>query len=173
MKDKKVLILKKLRTTKDISTKYKRWMNDQDVHRYTEQGHKRHTIEEIREFVKKKNNSKNEFLYGIFIINNKSKIHIGNIKLGPINHKNKSSEISYFIGEKKLWGKGYTTLAIGEIIKKAKKKGINILRAGLYDVNIGSEKVLLKNGFKLDKKIKSQVIYKGKKFNTRWLKKII
>ena len=112
-------------------------------------------------------------MYGIFLINNKSKIHIGNIKLGPINHKNKSAEISYFIGEKKLWGKGYTTLAIGEIIKKAKKKGINILRAGLYDVNIGSEKVLLKNGFKLDKKIKSQVIYKGKKFDTRWLKKII
>ena len=116
------IILRKLNLKSDISNKYKSWMNDFEVHKYTEQKYTKHSLANIRKFVQEKNNSKNEFLYGIFLINKKSKIHIGNIKLGPINHKNKSAEISYFIGEKKLWGKGYTTLAIGEIIKKAKKK---------------------------------------------------
>ena len=72
----------------------------------------------------------------IFILN------IGNIKLGPINFIHKTGEISYFIGEKELWGKGYTTLAIKEIIKIAKKMGLKKLKAGLYEMNIGSKKVL-------------------------------
>ena len=36
----------------------------------------------------------------------------------------KTAEISYFIGEKNLWGKGYMAKAIHEIIKIAKKKKI-------------------------------------------------
>ena len=40
------------------------------------------------------------------------KIHIGNIKLGPIDFIHKNALISYFIGEKKYWGKNITTMAI-------------------------------------------------------------
>ena len=117
----KSLILKKLNIKKDISKKYLSWMNDQEVHKYTEQKYKKHSFLDIRNFVKK-NESKNEFLYGIFLKEKKLKKHIGNIKLGPINTTHKTAEISYFIGEKKFWGKGLTTLAISEIIKIAKKK---------------------------------------------------
>ena len=48
-----------------------------------------------------------------------------------------------------MWGKGYTTQAIREIIKLAKKKGIKKLRAGLYEMNIGSKKSLQKMALKL------------------------
>ena len=59
----------------------------------------------------------------ITIVNiTKNNNHIGNIKLGPINFIHKNAVISYFIGEKKLWKRGYTTLAIEEIIKIAKKR---------------------------------------------------
>ena len=140
-----VIILKKLNLKKDISNKYQNWMNDFEVHKYTEQKYIKHSLADIRNFVREKNKSKNEFLYGIFLKKNNLNIHIGNIKLGPINFIHKYAEISYFIGEKELWGKGYTTLAIKEIIKIAKKKGIKKLKAGLYEMNIGSKKVLMKN----------------------------
>ena len=117
-----VIILKKLNLKKDISNKYQNWMNDFEVHKYTEQKYIKHSLADIRNFVREKNKSKNEFLYGIFLKKNNLNIHIGNIKLGPINFIHKYAEISYFIGEKELWGKGYTTLAIKEIIKIAKKK---------------------------------------------------
>ena len=161
-----VIILKKLNLKKNISNKYQNWMNDFEVHKYTEQKYKKHSLADIRNFVREKNKSKNEFLYGIFLKKNNLNIHIGNIKLGPINFIHKYAEISYFIGEKELWGKGYTALAIKEIIKIAKKKGIKKLKAGLYEMNIGSKKILMKNGFKIEGKFKSEIIYKGKRFNS-------
>ena len=50
----KSLILKKLNIKKDISKKYLSWMNDQEVHKYTEQKYKKHSFLDIRNFVKKK-----------------------------------------------------------------------------------------------------------------------
>ena len=105
---------RKLNPNKDVGDDYLKWMNDYEVHKYTEQKNKKHTIKEIKKFVKEKNKSKNEFLYGIFF----KKKHIGNIKLGPIRFVHKSAEISYFIGKKELWGKGYTNKAIKLLIKK-------------------------------------------------------
>ena len=173
MKKKKLLLLKKIDLKNDISEKYLKWMNDLEVHKYTKQKYKKHSLEDIRNFVREKNKSKNEFLYGIFLKRNNLNIHIGNIKLGPINFIHKTSEISYFIGEKELWGKGYTTLAIKEIIKIAKKMGLKKLKAGLYEMNIGSKKVLEKNNFKFEAKFKSEIVYKGKRYNLYWFGKIL
>ena len=88
-------------------------MNDFEVHKYTEQKYKKHTLKDIKSYVTQKNKSKNEFLFGIFLKENNN--HIGNIKLGPINFIHKTAEISYFIGEKDLWGKSYTTMVIKKI----------------------------------------------------------
>ena len=168
-----VIILKKLNLKKDISKKYQNWLNDFEVQRYTEQKYKKHSLADIRNFVRKKNKSKNEFLYGIFLKKNNLNIHIGNIKLGPISIIHKHANISYFIGEMELWNKGYTTLAIEEIIKIAKRKGVKKLKAGLFEMNIGSKKVLIKNGFKIEGKFKSEIIYKRKRFDSYWFGKVI
>lgn len=169
----KRVILKKLNLNKDISKKYQNWMNDLEVHKYTEQKYTRHSLTSIRKFVREKNKSKNEFLFGIFLNNNNSYLHIGNIKLGPVNFIHKNAEVSYFIGEKELWGKGYTTLAIKEIIKIAKKMGLKKLRAGLYEMNIGSKKALEKNNFKLEGKLKSELLFNGKRCNAYLFGKIL
>ena len=163
MKKSKEIILKKLTLRKDISLKYQGWMNDFEVHKFTEQKYMKHSLIKIRKFVREKNNSKNEFLYGIFLKEDNSMTHIGNIKIGPINFIHRNAELSYFIGEKKLWGKGYTSLAIIEATKIAKRMGIKKLKAGCYEKNIGSKKVLEKNKFKLEGKLESEFIYKKKR----------
>jgi RimJ/RimL family protein N-acetyltransferase len=167
------IILRKLNLNKDISNKYLEWMNDLEIHKYTQQKYIKHTLSKIKKFVKEKNKSKNEFLYGIFLNRNNLNIHIGNIKLGPINFVNKTGQISYFIGEKELWGKGYATLAIKEIIKIANKMNLKKLKAAVYEMNIGSKKVLEKNNFKLEGKLKSEIICRGKKANSYLFEKIL
>lgn len=157
------IILRKLNLKRDISKKYKAWMNDFEVHKYTEQKYIKHSLANIRKFVREKNNSDNEFLYGIFLKKKNLNMHIGNIKIGPINFIHKKAELSYFIGEKKLWGKGYASLAIIEAIKIAKKMGIKKLKAGCYEKNIGSRKVLEKNKFKLEAKLKSEYVFMNKR----------
>ena len=147
----------------DISKKYQSWMNDFEVHKYTEQKYVKHSLANIRKFVIEKNNSKKIFFYGIFLNKDNSNIHIGNIKIGPINFIHKNAELSYFIGEKKLWGKGYASLAIREAVKIAKKMGIKKLKAGCYEKNIGSRKALEKNKFKLEGKLKSEYVFMNKR----------
>lgn len=152
--------LKKL-SNKDITEKYLKWMNDKKVHQYTEQRHSKHSIKKIKKFVSEKNKSKNEFLFGIYLKNQ----HIGNIKLGPINNIHKYAFISYFIGERNLNGKGYATIAIKKIISIAKKKKIKKLKAGVYAMNIGSQKALKKNGFIKEGVLKKEYIFKRKRIN--------
>ena len=173
MKKSEKIILKRLNLNKDISKRYQNWMNSLEIQQYTEQKNTKHSLTDIKKFVKEKNKSKNEFLYGIFLKKNNSNTHIGNIKLGPISIVHKNANISYFIGEKRLWNKGYTTLAIKEIINIAKKKGVKKLKAGLYEMNLGSKKVLLKNGFKIEGIFKSEIIYKKKRFDSYWFGKIL
>ena len=96
----KLIKLKKLNLKDNINNKYRKWMNDSEVQRFTEQKYKKHSLKDIRNFVKEKNNSKDEFLYGIFLKENFENLHIGNIKIGPINWVYRTADISYFIGEK-------------------------------------------------------------------------
>jgi len=158
-----VIILKKINLKKHITTAYLKWMLDPEIQKYTEQKNKNHNLKKIKKFVEEKNKSKNEFLYGIFLKEKFKISHIGNIKLGPVNLVHKNAYISYFIGEKKLWGRGYAYLAIKQIIKIAKKKGVKKIKAGLYEMNKGSEKVLVKNGFKVEGKIVSELVYEKKR----------
>lgn len=167
------ITLRKLNPTKDISNKYLKWMNDLEIHKYTQQKYTKHTLSKIKKFVKEKNKSKNELLYGIFLNKNNLNVHIGNIKLGPIDFIHKTGQISYFIGEKEFWGKDYGTLAIKEIIKIANKMNLKKLKASVFEMNIGSKKVLEKNNFKIEGKLKSEIIYKGKRFNSYLFGKIL
>ena len=160
---KEKIFLKKLNIKKDITKKYQSWMNDYEVNKYTEQKYVNHSIARIKKFVNEKNKSKDEILLGIFIKKGKSNLHIGNIKLGPINFTHKNAEVSYLIGEKQLWGKGYASKAIKEIIKLAKKKGIKKLKAGFYEMNSASKKVLEKNGFKPEGALESELIFESKR----------
>ena len=145
-------------TLSDVNKTYQEWMNDFEVFRFSKQSNEKHTIKKIKEFVLNKKNSRNEFLYKILINENKKIKHIGNIKLGLINIENKTADISYFIGDRNYWNKGIATEAIKQIIILAKKKfKLKKLQAGHWKKNIASRKVLLKNKFKLEGILKSQI----------------
>jgi len=136
---------------KDVTDKYVNWMNDYEVVKFTEQHSFTHTKEMVNEFVTKKFNSKCDFLFGIYFNNN----HIGNIKLGPINTNNLISDISYFIGDKKLWGKGIASKALMSVIHFAfNTLKLEKINAGYYQEAVASEKLLNKCGFKFESIIK-------------------
>tara|TARA_Y100001935_G_C17107020_1_gene408923 strand:+ start:106 stop:600 length:495 start_codon:yes stop_codon:yes gene_type:complete len=161
--------LKKLSEKKHISSNYLKWMNDYEVHKYTEQKYEKHTKSKIKKFVKTINKSKNNILYGIFFKN----IHIGNIKLGYINKIHKTADISYFIGEEKYVGKGYATIAIRQILAYSKKIGLRKITAGCYSINKGSIKVLKKNGFKREGVLKKQILFNKKRYDQYMFGKLI
>lgn len=154
----------KLLTLEDVSERYVAWLNDYEVVKFTEQRFASHSREMVREFVARKMAASNEFLYGIFVAG----VHVGNIKLGPIKQPHGVGDISYFIGERSHWNKGYSTRAIGEMVKLA--FGLHDLQkvtAGVYQGNVASEKALLRNRFRLEGDLAAQVVFEGERRNLR------
>ena len=78
----------------------------------------------------------------------------------------KTAEISYIIGNKKFWNKGIATIVIKKIcdyiFKKLKLKKII---AGTYSVAKSSQKILIKNNFRLEGVLKKQIFFKNKRID--------
>jgi len=150
-------------TKKDVSEKYVLWLNDYEVTKYTEQRYRQYSRVDIEDFVVEKFKSKFDLLFGIF----KDNRHIGNIKLGPINWKHMSGEVSYFIGEKDYWGKGIASSVVKKVVQFAfNEVGLKKVNAGYYENNLGSAKVLQKCSFVIEGVKRSENVFEGKRINS-------
>lgn len=84
----------------------------------------------------------------VLLKNNKEKI-IGSAVFRDMEPKeNRRAYIDYYL-DKSCQGKGFGTILLSLIIELAKKKDFNKLMADPEAQNIGSRKVLEKNGFRL------------------------
>ena len=91
---------------------------------------------------------------------------LGTIKIGNINKFSNTADVSYLIGNKNFWRKGIGTYVLQEILLFSfiKLKIIKIF-AGCYSSAIASQKILLRNGFKLEFISKNQINFENKKIN--------
>ncbi len=149
---------------KDVSQNYVAWLNDDDVVKYTEQRWRKHTIDDVRDYVSRTLSSDTEFLYGIFVDGE----HVGNIKLGAVSRHHKTAWISFLIGNKAFWGHGVATAAIAALIKIAFTEfDLEKLSAGTYANNTASEIALKRNGFKLEAVREKQYVFDGERIDAR------
>jgi len=128
----------------DCNQKYFNWLNDNEVNQFLETRWSVQTLESIKNFVEEIRNSDHSYLFAIM----KDEKHIGNIKIGPIHKIYKSADVSYFIGDKSQWGRGVATEAIKLVTDFGfNTLGLHRLQAGAFEINIGSQKALEKNGY--------------------------
>lgn len=132
----------------DVTQEYVDWMNDIEVVRYTESRFYQHSKESTLSFVR---SVTNDFNYAFAIVDNETKQHIGNIKIGNINPNHKNADVGLIIGRKEFWGKGIATEAIRLCADFAfRELKLHRLWAGLYASNKGSAKAFEKAGFSLE-----------------------
>jgi ribosomal-protein-alanine N-acetyltransferase len=160
MKDAKskqdLVTLRRIRPS-DCTAHYVSWLNDPNVNKFLETRFSTITLAEAAKFIKQQIKSANSHLFAV--IDNLSGRHIGNLKIGPINPIHRYCELSYFIGEKSLWGAGYGTAAVRTAIVTAfDQLSVRRLQAGVYESNIQSQKVLEKNGFAQEARLRSQLL---------------
>jgi RimJ/RimL family protein N-acetyltransferase len=136
-------------TLSDCTERYVDWLNDPEINQYLESRFHVQTLDGIRRFVSGMQRSESNHLLGIF--ENESGTHIGNIKVGGINWHHRYADVGYFIGEKKLWGRGFATEAIRLATKLAfQELKLHRIHAGVYESNVGSCKALRKAGYECD-----------------------
>ncbi len=140
-------------TVADVGDQYVQWLADPEVNQYLETRFSEQTPEMIADFVQSKEQSENEFLYGMFLTD--SDTHIGNIKIGPVNPYHSYAQVSLFIGDKAAWGKGFATEAIDLIVDHGfNTMKLDKLEAGCYEENIGSKRAFEKCGFLVEGMLK-------------------
>lgn len=155
----------RLLTASDVTLDYLGWLNDPDVNRYLETRFKSWSLEEIESFVKEKEESPDEYLWGIFIVSRRR--HVGNIKLGPINRNHRRADISLFVGDKDWWGKGIATRAIRLVTAFGfGTANLNKLQAGAYAPNEGSIRAFCNVGFVREGLIVEAALVDGRAVDT-------
>lgn len=98
-----------------VTDDHVRWLNDPEVVRYSEQRHKRHTIESIHAYVNGVNTTHGSYIWAITpTAFEREALPVGQIALPPIgtitahiDQPNGVANVGILIGEKDYWGKGY------------------------------------------------------------------
>jgi RimJ/RimL family protein N-acetyltransferase len=140
----------------DCNETYLSWLNDIEVNRFLETRLSPQSIETITEFVRKTNSTQDSYLCAI--IHLESGKHIGNIKVGPIHPFYQWADVSYFIGDRSVWGEGCASEAVSLMIRFAfRDLGVRKLKASHMEFNSGSRKVLQNNGFQLEGVLRKEV----------------
>ena len=143
----------KLLTTENATAEYVEWLNNKEINQYLESRYSKHSIATVSQYIMEIKESEDVYLFGIF--SKENGIHIGNIKLGPVNSIYGRAEIGLLIGDRSYWGKGLGAQAIGIICDYAKNDlGLHKVEAGCYAENIGSLKAFEKAGFIVEGRLK-------------------
>lgn len=155
----KRLILRTL-DTEDIGERYVGWLNDSRINRFLEVRLVTQTLDSTRDFVARMNDSPNNLLLGMFLKPNRT--HIGNIKLGSIDHHHRRGDIGILIGDHSQWGKGFATEAIVAVTEYAMgPMGLHKLVAGYYSDNVASGRAFLKAGFAEEARLRDHWLCEG------------
>lgn len=106
---------------------------------------------------------KNNRSYTYFVVNTLKNRIIGTIKIGPINHAHKISDLVALIGDKDGLGKGVGTEAVKLGIKQAfHHHNLRKLFSGMYASNIASIKAYTNAGWIVEGVLKGHYIVNDK-----------
>jgi RimJ/RimL family protein N-acetyltransferase len=142
-----------------LSEEYVEWMNDPEVTRYMESGGN-YTIEKLEEFLKQVE-KKEIMFWGIHLKENG--LHLGNIKIDPIQLKHGLGEYGIMMGRKSEWGKGYAAEASRRIIDFCfEELNLRKITLGVVMDNEGAVRLYKKLGFTLEGVYKRHALYGSK-----------
>ena len=93
----------------DITEEYMTWINDPEVTRYLGTGVYPATVDNMKKWLEKFQDSTTDLAFAI--TDKETDLHIGNITLHSISWIHRTAEIGILIGQKDYWGNGYGTEA--------------------------------------------------------------
>jgi RimJ/RimL family protein N-acetyltransferase len=140
----------------DCNERYAGWLADPEVNQFLETRYAEQTPEMIRGFVSGMLVSPDSYLFAI--CENEGLTHVGNVKIGPVVPRHLFADVSYFVGERSAWGRGYGSEAVRLVTRFGfDHLGLHRCQAGLYESNIGSQRVLEKAGYTYEGRLAKQL----------------
>ena len=146
-----------------LSEDYVAWMNDEEVNRFLESGGD-YTIEKLEEYLRSVE-KRDQLFWAITIDGEK---HIGNIKIDPVDLKNKIGEYGITMGDRSEWRKGYSYEASQRVIDYCFSEAFNLrkIMLGVVEDNVAAVKLYEKLGFEIEGIYKKHTYKLGKWCNS-------
>ncbi|MCH2089541.1 MAG: GNAT family N-acetyltransferase [Pseudoalteromonas sp.] len=153
----KRLCIREIRA-EDVTDEYVDWLNNPNINKYLEVRFVTQTKKSVIEYVESKlKQGDTSMHFGVY--DQAGKRLVGTVSLGTIDHHHKAADISFVIGHPKTQGLGYASEAVHAVTHfSLTMGGIVKLFAGFYDGHIGSARVLAKNGYTVEGRIKQKYI---------------
>ncbi|TGE24849.1 N-acetyltransferase [Hymenobacter aquaticus] len=144
-------------TPSDIDEAFLSWFQDEDLMRFYTNSRQTHTRESLLQNIEQGIASGTVYVFAI--IDLESQRCIGTIKVGPINHDHKISDLVVLIGDRRFHGKGLAVeairlgnaLAFGEF-------GIRKLFGGMFETNQSSFKAYTRAGWVEEGRLKGHYL---------------
>lgn len=148
-------------SSEHLSKDYLSWINDTETTRFIQKANSNTSIEDLRIFANQMINSKNDYFFAIIYKNNL--LHIGNVRLGPIDFDLMKSNFGILIGNKNFRGCGIGSEVL-ELIKKFSFKDLKLKKLIFPAVEAYSAAMRLyeKSGFLLNSKVDTTFNKNGK-----------
>ena len=131
----------------DVTERYLSWLADPAVTEFLES--RDITREQAIDYIREGRKTGTNYMYAICYREND--LHIGNLKIGPISKKHRTSDLVTLIGDRDYWGKGLATEAIKLGNNLAfENHDIRKLTGGMHSDNLGSIKCYTRAGWKIE-----------------------
>ena len=152
------LLLKPL-SMEHLTKDYVDWLNDEAVYRYLETG-SGYNITRLKKYLSEVV-KKDIYFWAIHIKENN--LHIGNIKIDPINQRHGLAEYGIMLGRKSEWGKGFAKEATMKVIDYCfNELNIRKITLGVVADNLSALSLYKTIGFVQEGQYKKQGYYQGK-----------
>jgi RimJ/RimL family protein N-acetyltransferase len=149
---------------RDLNETYLGWLNDPEVTRYMETGTFPSTQQDLEDFYQRAVNSRDQVV--LAIVDKKSDLHIGNLKLGPIQWIHRRATF----GIMKFWGKGVGQEATSLAVEYAFTR-LNLLRIdlGVFAEHESAVRCYEKVGFKVEGRMRQDLFCNGEYKDRLWM----
>jgi RimJ/RimL family protein N-acetyltransferase len=146
----------------DINDEYLSWFANSQVTEFLNA--RNLTKNDVLEYIEIGKESQTYFMHAICDV--ETDRHIGNLKIGPIDRDNMTSDLVTLIGNVDFWGKGLATEAIelGNTLA-FDKYDVRKLTGGICSNNIGSIKCYTRAGWIIEGTLKEHYIVEGKMYD--------
>lgn len=142
-------------TADDVTPRYLGWLRDEEVVQYLESRFHEQTMESVLAYVENLRNDPAQHFWAV--TRRDDGLHLGNVRLGPVEAEHCRAEVAFIIGERSVWGRGLATEAVGLAVRYGLEGlGLHKVTGGCYSLNKGSARIFEKLGFVLEATLKEQ-----------------
>ncbi len=136
----------------DVDDEFVSWYQNDDGHLNFFTGSRRSFVREDLQKMLGESIHRNEHF---FLVLTKSGDRIGTVKIGPVDYRNKTSDLVCMIGTREYLGRGLAALIISHANEIAfQNLDIRRLHGGMYETNVASIKAYTRAGWYIEGKMK-------------------